>query len=187
MEAAGIGWSWHRFYGDPATILSYRARLADVVIMSARDSWPPVSSVALHGRTPVLAVPTSNPNFIPDRPAVIAWNGSFPAANAVRGAMPMLDSMEPVQILSIGDDSEAFPASLVKQYLYEHSIRSDTHLRPSGPEKHVADAIIEQSEELGTSMIVAGAFGHNRLREMLLGSVTRELLRKSPLPLLLAH
>jgi len=51
----------------------------------------------------------------------------------------------------------------------------------------VADAIIEQSEELGSGMIVAGAFGHNRLREMLLGSVTRELLKKSPIPLLLAH
>ena len=99
----------------------------------------------------------------------------------------MLDHMEPVQILSIDDDSEAFPVSLVQQYLYEHSIRSDAHLRPSDPEKHVADAIIEQSEELGTGMIVAGAFGHNRLREMLLGSVTRELLKKSPVPLLLAH
>ena len=187
LEAAGAEWSWHRFYGDPATILIDRARLADVVILSARDSWPPVSSVALHSRTPVLAVPTSDPNFIPDRPALIAWNGSSPAADAVRGAMSMLDHMEPVQILSIDDDSEAFPVSLVQQYLYEHSIRSDAHLRPSDPEKHVADAIIEQSEELGTGMIVAGAFGHNRLREMLLGSVTRELLKKSPVPLLLAH
>lgn len=187
LQAAGAEWSWHRFYGDPATMLVERARLADVVIMSARDSWPPVSSVALHSRTPVLAVPTSDPSFIPDRPALIAWNGSSSAADAVRGAMPMLDQMEPVQILSIDEDSEAFPASQVQQYLYEHSIRSDAHLRPSGPEKDVAHAIIEESEELGTGMIVAGAFGHNRLREMLLGSVTRELLKKSPVPLLLAH
>jgi nucleotide-binding universal stress UspA family protein len=187
LEAAGVEWSWHRFYGDPATILIERSRLADVVILSAEDSWPPVSSVALHSRAPILAVPKSDPSFFPDQPALIAWNGSSPAADAVRGAMPMLDHMAPVQILSIDDDSAAFPASLVQQYLYEHSIRSDAHLRPSDPEKHVADAIIEQSDELGTGMIVAGAFGHNRLREMLLGSVTRELLRKSPVPLLLAH
>jgi nucleotide-binding universal stress UspA family protein len=127
------------------------------------------------------------PGFVPHRPALIAWNGSSTAADAVRGAMPMLDHTAPVQILSIDDDSEAFPASEVQQYLYEHSIRSDAHLRPSDPGKDVADAIVEQSEQLGTGMIVAGAFGHNRLREMLLGSVTRELLKKSPVPLLLAH
>lgn len=187
LEASGAEWSWHRFYGDPAAILIDRARLADVVILSANDSWPPVFSVTLHSRAPVLAVPSPDPNFIPDRPALIAWNGSSPAADAVRGAMPMLEHMEPVQILSIDGDSEALPASLVQQYLYEHSIRSDAHFRTSDPEKDVADAIIEQSEELGSSMIVAGAFGHNRVREMLLGSVTRELLKKSPLPLLLAH
>jgi nucleotide-binding universal stress UspA family protein len=187
LQASGAEWSWHRFYGDPATILVERARLADVVILSATDSWPPVSSVALHSRTPVLAVPIPNSNFNPDRPALIAWNGSSPAADAVRWGMPILDHMEPVQIVTIDHDSEAFPAALVKQYLDDHSISSDAHLRHSDPEQHVADAIIEQNEELGTGMIVAGAFGHNRLREMLLGSVTRELLKKSPVPLLLAH
>jgi nucleotide-binding universal stress UspA family protein len=187
LETAGVEWSWHRFHGDPATILIERARLADVVILSAEDSWPPISSVALHSRAPVLAVPNPDPNFDPDRPALIAWNGSTPAAGAVRGAMPMLDHMESVEILSIDDDSEDFPASLVQEYLHEHSIRSDVHWRVSDPGEPVADAIIKQSEELGSGVIVAGAFGHNRLREMLLGSVTRDLLKKSPVPLLLAH
>jgi nucleotide-binding universal stress UspA family protein len=187
LEAAGTEWNWLRFYGDPATILIERARLADVVILSAEDSWPPLSSVALHSRAPVLAVPNRNPNFLPERQALIAWNGSAPAADAVRGAMPMLDHMEPVQILSIDDECETFPASLVQEYLHQHSIRSEMHWRSSDAGEPVADAIIDQAEELGSGMIVAGAFGHNRVREMLLGSVTRDLLKKSPAPLLLAH
>jgi nucleotide-binding universal stress UspA family protein len=187
LEAAGVEWSWLRFYGDPATILIERSRLADVVVLSAEDSSPPIESVALHSRAPVLAVPKPDPNFVPDRPALIAWNGSPPAADAVRGAMPLLDRMEPVQILSVDDVGEDFPASLAQQYLHEHSIRSDVHWRPSNPGEPVADTIIAQSSELGSGMIVAGAFGHNRVREMLLGSVTRELLKKSPVPLLLAH
>lgn len=53
--------------------------------------------------------------------------------------------------------------------------------------KPVANAIIVFAEQWGSGLIVVGAFGHNRIREMLLGSVTRPLLKSSPLPLLLAH
>ena len=63
---------------------------------------------------------------------------------------------------------------------------SEGHWRDSD-DKPVADAIIAFAEQLGSGLIVAGAFGHNRIREMLLGSVTRSLLKTSPLPLLLAH
>jgi nucleotide-binding universal stress UspA family protein len=187
LEDAGVDWTWLRYYGDPAAIIIERARLADVVILSSRESVPPISSVALHSHAPVLAVPSPDPNLVPDRSAMVAWNGSTPAADAVRGALPMLEFMQPVQIVSVNHDSEEFPASLVQQYLHHHQIPSDVHWRDTDDGEHVSDAIIKLTEELGSAMIVAGAFGHNRVREMLLGSVTRELLRKSPRPVLLAH
>jgi nucleotide-binding universal stress UspA family protein len=186
LEGSGADWSWLRFYGDPATALIERSRFADVIVMSTEDAFPPISSVALHTRTPVLAVPRRDPNFIAERSALVAWNGSTPAANAVHGAMPLFDSMQPVHILSVGEDSGDHPASLVQEYLAEHDIESDVHWRPLDDEP-VADAIVEYAEEIGAGMIVAGAFGHNRLREMLLGSATRELLEKSWRPLLLSH
>jgi nucleotide-binding universal stress UspA family protein len=186
LEGESVDWTWVRFYGDPATILIERSRFADVIVMSADDSFPPISSVALHTRTPVLAVRPGNPNFIPERPALVAWNGSVPAANAVHGAMPMFKGMQPVHVLSVDDDSSEFPASLVQEYLVEHEIESEVHWRTSDGES-VADAILECAEEMGTGMIVAGAFGHNRLREVLFGSATRRLLEKSSRPLLLSH
>jgi nucleotide-binding universal stress UspA family protein len=186
LDESGVDWTWLRFYGDPATILIERSRFADVIVMSAEDSFPPISSVAFHTRTPVLAVPQHNPNFVPEGPALVAWNGSAPAANAVHGAMPLFGTMQPVHVLSVDHDSHGFPASLVQEYLVEHEIASEVHWRPSDGEP-VADRILECAEEIGTGMIVAGAFGHNRLREMLLGSATRTLLEKSSRPLLLAH
>jgi nucleotide-binding universal stress UspA family protein len=186
LEDSGVNWSWLRFYGDPATILIERSRFADVIVMSTEDAFPPISSVALHTRTPVLAVPRRDPNLIAESPALVAWNGSTPAANAVHGAMPLFDSMQPVHILSVDDDSRDLPASLVQEYLAEHEIESDVHWRPSDG-KAIAEAILERAEEMKSGIIVAGAFGHNRLREMLLGSVTRELLEKSSRPLLLSH
>jgi nucleotide-binding universal stress UspA family protein len=186
LEDSGVNWSWLRFYGDPATILIERSRFADVIVMSSEDSFPPISSVALHTRTPVLAVPRQNPNLIAERPALVAWNGSAPAANAVHGAMPLFDTVQRVHILSVDEDSPDFPGSLVQEYLAEHEIQSDVHWRPSN-EEPIAEAILDCAESMGSGMIVAGAFGHNRVREVLLGSVTRELLEKSSLPLLLSH
>lgn len=186
LENQGVDWTWLRFYGDPATMLIERSRFADVVVMSADDSFPPIAGVALHTRTPVLAVRQHDPNFIPEGPALVAWNGSVPAANAVHGAMPMFDAMQPVHVLSIDEDDSNLPASLVQEYLIEHQVESEVHWRASDGET-VTAAILKFAEENGTGIIVAGAFGHNRLREMLLGSATRELLEKSSLPLLLSH
>ncbi len=186
LDGAGVDWTWLRFYGDPATILIERSRFADVIVMTADGSFPPISSVALHARKPVLAVRQRSPNFIPERPALIAWNGSIPAANAVYGAMPMFEAMQPVHVLAVDDDSRQYPASLVQEYLVEHQIESEVHWRPSDGEP-VVDAILECAEEMGIGMIVAGAFGHNLLREMLLGSVTRQLMEKSSRPLFLSH
>jgi nucleotide-binding universal stress UspA family protein len=185
LEGSGVGWTWLRFYGDPATILIERSRFADVIVMSTDSSFPPISSVALHTRTPFLAVP-HNPNFIPGRSALIAWNGSAPAANAVHGAMPLFDDRQPVHVLCVDHEDQRFPASLVQQYLLEHHIESDIHWRPSDG-KAVAEAIVERAGEMESGIIVAGAFGHNHLREMLLGSVTRQLMEKSSRPLFLSH
>jgi nucleotide-binding universal stress UspA family protein len=181
-----VRWTWLRFYGDPATMLVERSRLADVIVMTADDSFPPVASVVVHTRTPVLAVREKDPNFVPDRPALVAWNGSVPAANALHGAMPMFETMHPVHVLSIDKEGPELPASLVEEYLVEHEIESKVQGRDSDG-KSVTAEILKCAEEIGAGMIVSGAFGHNRLREMLLGSVTRELLKKSSYPLLLSH
>jgi nucleotide-binding universal stress UspA family protein len=186
LDGQGVDWTWLRFYGDPATILVERSRLADVIVMSAGDSFPPIASVALHTRTPVLAVRQDDPNFVPERPALVAWNGSVPAANAVHGAMPMFEAMQPVHVLAIDEDGRELPASLVQEYLVEHHVESEVHWRTSHGGT-VTSAILKFAEEIGPGMIVAGAFGHNRVREMLLGSATRELLEKSSRPLLLSH
>lgn len=186
LAAADVEWTWLRSYGDPATILVERSLMADLIILSADESFPPISSVALSSQAPILVAPSPDAHFIPDQSALVAWNGSRPAARATRGALPLLQSMEPVHILSVDGDSNISPASLAREYLSHHRIKSDVHRRSSDGH-NVADTIINMARELGSGLIVAGAFGHNRLREMLLGSVTRELLKNSPLPLLLAH
>jgi nucleotide-binding universal stress UspA family protein len=121
------------------------------------------------------------------KPALLAWNGSQSTANALRDAVPLLHHMEPVHILAVNDDNEEFPAARALEYLSHHAIRSEVHWRRAEGKITVAEAIIGFAQEMGTELIVAGAFGHNLLREMLLGSVTRALLKSSRRPLFLAH
>ena len=104
----------------------------------------------------------------------------------MRAALPLLRTMEPVQILCVDKDSDEFPSARAFEYLKHHAVRSEIRWGHSDS-KTVAEAVITVALELGSGLIVAGAFGHNRIREMLLGSVTRSLLKSSPLPLLLAH
>ncbi len=82
-------------------------------------------------------------------------------------SMPMFEAKQPVHVLAVDGDSPECPASLVQEFLMEHEIESKVHWRPSDGES-VADAILECAEEMGIGVIVADAFGHNRLREMLL-------------------
>lgn len=186
FDAAGVEWTWVQLYGDPATIIVGHARLADVVILSARDSYPTVGSVALHVRAPVLATPGTAPGLDPQLPAMIAWNGSEPCANALRASLPLIRDAALVHILMVDDDRETFPAARARDYLLHHDIASEIHRRQSDGEP-VAEVILTFARQLEAGMVVAGAFGHNRLREMLLGSITRALLKDSPLPLLVTH
>lgn len=186
LDAAGVGWTWLQLYGDPATIIVKHARLADVVILSTEGSYPTVGAVALHARAPVLATPGTGREFDPRPQVMIAWNGSEPSANALRASLPLIRDADMVHILAVDEDSETFPAASARDYLLHHDIVAEVHARQSGSEP-VAEAILTFARQLEAGLVVAGAFGHNRFREMLLGSTTRGLLKDSPLPLLLSH
>lgn len=192
LQAEGVSWSWVHMDGDPAAVLVEQARLADLVIMSrttdkprARQPLPLVEDVALHARAPVLAIPPEGEGFDATRPALIAWNGSNEAASALRAAMPLLRQARDVKILVVGNESDSFPSSTAALYLSRQGIEPEIHVRAGGGD--VAEVISAAAVELGAGYIVMGAYGHSRLREFLLGGVTRSLLSASRLPLLLAH
>ena len=186
LDEAGVECSWTREFGDAAALAVSHSRLSDVVILSATGSYPSVGAVALNARTPVLAVPEGAQGFDVASPIVIAWNGSPPAANAMREVLPLIGAARSVHILTVDHDNEEFSAARSSEYLAHHSIQSEIHWRHSDGTS-LAQSITDFAQQLGAGAVVAGAYGHNRIREMLLGSVTRELLRTSAIPLVLAH
>ena len=193
LRGENIHWNWVHMDGDPAAVLVEQARLADLLIVSrtARTSHAPrqplplVEDVALHARIPVLVIPPEAKGFDAQSPALIAWNGAPESAAALRAACPMLKKSSAVHLVVIGRDDEFFPAEQAALYLARHNISATLHHRP--PHDDVAAALMHTAQELGAGYMVMGAYGHSRLREFLLGGVTRALLGQSPLPLLIAH
>lgn len=190
----GLSWDWINQDGDIAHMLLALGRLSDVIVVSRADpsgnvlTRPDdiVSDIAIHSRTPVLAVPAGRGDFEADRPVAIAWNGSYEAAHALRLAVPLLRLAASVHLIEVGTPNEDLPAAQAAAYLMRHGITASVKAigKPAGG---TAQALRDAASAVDAGYLVMGAYGHSRLREAILGGVTRDLIAHAPLPLFLAH
>ncbi len=138
-------------------------------------------------RTPLLISGDSRQSIDVFGPALVAWNGSFEAANAMRFAVPMLKLASRVRLLSLSEEKAVdFPSTSAVEYLSRHGIRAELTESLRFVET-VAEDLIEQAEKDKASYIVMGGYSHSRAGEFLFGGVTRSLLKKSAFPLLMAR
>lgn len=186
-----IAWDWEERTGDLAATLCDAAQFADLVIVNRQleDSLTPMRSVAgsvVSGAgKPVLAVPEHVRKF-DDHCAVIAWDGSAAATAALRNAIPILKLMERVFLVEVTTTKADGWAEDAARYLSRHGIHARVE-RVDPLASGIARTLIAEAGRHGAGLIVAGGYGHSRLREAVFGGVTRELLTFSPYPLLLSH
>lgn len=184
---------------DPRFALLMQSRYADLTVLS-QDSDPdpalPVrirglpEHVTLHGARPVLVVPDSYRGQPMPGTAVVGWDGSMQAIRAIEGALPLLQRAESVRLALINPDelSELHgeePGADMALYLARQGVQVDVVVERT--RSTTGDALMSMARTCGAGLLVAGAYGHSRYREWVLGGVTRELLARAPVPLLLAH
>lgn len=193
LRREGVGWDFRCFDGPVAETLIEQAILADVVVLSqplpqrrGRQALPIVGDVALHARSPVLMVPTGTSTLEVAGNVVVAWNGSAEAAHALRLALPLLRRARCVHVVEVSDDLPGLPAFDAATWLSRQGIVSEVHEWPAKG-RRVSVALLHAAAELDGHYLVMGAYGHSRLRETVLGGVTRELIQTSTVPLLLSH
>lgn len=196
LQAEAVTWDWRYLEGGDAETLVRESRLADLIIMSLDQPQhrgaevvhplPLVADVAIHARTPVLALPEVCPPFNPSGVAMVGWNGSAEGAHAMRFAMPLLRKSAAVHVVATDEADTLYPAALAVAYLAREEITATLGLC-SGYGADPKVALPQAALALGASYIVMGAYGHTRFREAVLGGVTRHMLRHSTVPLLLAH
>lgn len=147
------------------------------------------SSLLLEAGCPVLVVPPRCAAEAPTRCITIAWQPTREAAHAVRAALPLLRGAKNVDLLAIDDgktpDAEPSGRRMIA-YLRRHGVEASWVARPAG-EETVAQRVLQYARHSRSQLLVAGGYGHSRLREWALGGVTRELLIGADQPVLYAH
>jgi nucleotide-binding universal stress UspA family protein len=179
--------------------LLLQSRYADLVVLSPdSDAGAPPGvrvrglpeRVALRGVRPVLLVPDAWQGQALPGTVVVAWDGGMCALRAIAAALPLLQAADGVKLALInpeqlselhGDD----PGADMAVYLARHGVQVDVVVERT--RSTAGDALMVLARSSGAGLLVSGAYGHGRFREWVLGGVTRELLERTPVPLLLAH
>jgi nucleotide-binding universal stress UspA family protein len=188
---AGAAVKWRQETGPEPVVLAGAARLSDLTVIArpdaTSDSQLPVSLEAALFDTgrPVLVVPPS-PHQAIGRKIAIAWNGSPKASRAVAAALPFLEKAETITIMTVLAGKKGSSGEALAAYLGLHGLKATVEsVDPQG--KPAGQALLEHAQGRGVDLLVMGAWGHSRIREMILGGVTREVLAQTTLPVLMAH
>ena len=176
--------------GREEDIVAQQARLADLTVVPHPDSGEDVSSSdALHavlfdsGR-PVLISPRVTPEKIGTR-VCIAWNGTAESASSVLAALPWMQRADAVAILSAEGYQRRGPgAPDLVAYLAMHAVNAEiVTFRSAGGS--VGAGLLAAAGTFGCDLLSMGAYSHSRLRQLILGGVTRHVLEHAALPVMM--
>ena len=186
---------WRAAIELPDTYLAAQARAADLVIVGRASGAvdvaraPDPGSIALRAGRPVLVVPPGIAALAGER-VVVGWKDTRETRRALRDALPLLARAGAVTLVEICDEPSVSKGRQhledVARYLAHHQVKVGAKIA-THPEGRVADELIRLAEADNADLIVAGAYGHSRLGEWVLGGVTRDLLASSPVCCLFAH
>jgi nucleotide-binding universal stress UspA family protein len=189
-----VSWAYEEVVGYAAPQLIRCAALSDLLItgraahaaLVQRPQLRTLGEIITAATTPVLIPGDENKLFDPFGTAVVAWNGSIEAANAARCSLDLLKLASEVHVVRYTEEKERdFPDVRLTGYLARHDIHAQLDVRTV--RRDFAEDLVEYASLHDASYLVMGGYGHSRAGEFLFGGVTRELLRASATPLLIAH
>lgn len=182
--------AWREMTGREDDVVTRQARLHDLIVMARpidHDSGASLSlnTVLLDSGKPILLVPTAKRTDIASHIA-IAWNGSTEAARAIACALPLLAVATKVTILTAAEKgAEPTAGQELAGSLAWHGLETTVHTVDAG--HHAGPALLASARAVGADMLIMGAYTHSRLRQLILGGVTRHVIGHADLPVLLCH
>lgn len=197
-EAAGVTTQFiaeqeQELIRDPLIIYS---RLTDLIVFARPDQGDDFALMSIQledvlfaaGR-PVLLVPKSMSEAalqaIQTGTALIAWNGSIEAVRAVQSALDLLPGRAKVRVATVPEGEQGNAAMELVRYLAWQGIESAAAEVPK--EGGTSQRLLQTAAEQQAGLLAMGAYSHGRLRQMVLGGVTRDMIHHAGLPVLLAH
>jgi nucleotide-binding universal stress UspA family protein len=175
---------WREAEGEPGRLLAEAARTADLVIAGRDDAgaFGITEELVAAAGVPVLVLPADTPEHL-GRTVLAAWNGSREAARAAHDALPFLTRGAGLVVLcavgkEAGEDLDAAATMLARHGV---PVRAE---RAGEPDAWAGEILLDRAAAHGADLLVMGAYGHTRLRELVFGGATRHMLSHAKLPVL---
>ena len=195
LAREGIKGEWRQVEGTTPEILALHGRYADLLVLGQDDPESDTAglleAVLFDSGRPVLAIPFAGHFGTIGKRVLVGWNASREATRALHDALPLIAKAENITVFlanpkrGLGAHGEE-PGADIGQHLARHGLKVEV---AKAVADDVADSalLLNHASDMGADLLVMGAYGHSRLREFILGGVTRSLLREMTIPVLLSH
>lgn len=192
---AGRNLEWREADGPEISNLVEQGHYCDLVVVDQKDPMDEglpgtmvlAAHVALGAGRPVFCVPYVGNYPTIGKRVMIAWNGTREATRAAHDALPFLKKAEQVIVFSVNPDSSSHhPGADMATHLARHGVKVEAK-HTVAKDIGVGDALLGAVSDFGIDLMVMGAYGHSRLRELAFGGATRSILETMTVPVVLSH
>jgi nucleotide-binding universal stress UspA family protein len=197
VSAAGVPKSeWRASRGDAVEVAPVHVRYADLVVVGQPNAADAsgvepdfAERLVLAAGRPVVVIPYAG-NFAEiGKRMLVAWNASREATRALTDAIPMLREAKEVHVIAFnptGAPHGEVPGADIGLYLARHGIKVSVS-QQTAADVDVGNQLLSRAADLDIDLIVMGAYGHSRMKELVLGGVTRTIFESMTVPVLMSH
>ena len=198
--APGIAAQWRTPEGRPDEVLALHARCADLLVLSQANNTDTdsvvdpylVETIVLTAGRPVLVVPYAGEYTSIGNRILFCWDHGREAARALADAAPFLEKAEEIFVLTLDAESEAMRAREtvaddLQAWFRAQGYREPRMVKRETREVGYGNAILNAASDHSCDLIVMGLYGHNRVREWVLGGASRDILESMTVPVLFSH
>jgi nucleotide-binding universal stress UspA family protein len=191
----GIMGEWRQVEGTTREILALHGRYADLLVLGQddpeSDSAGLLEAVVFDSGRPVLAIPFAGTFKTIGKRVLVGWNASREASRALHDALPLIANAETVTFFLANptrglDGHGEEPGADIARHMVRHGLKVEV-AKVIANDLPDSALLLNHASDMGADLLVMGAYGHSRLREFILGGMTRSLLREMTVPVLLSH
>jgi nucleotide-binding universal stress UspA family protein len=204
-ERDGVRSEWRLVEGAPGAELALHARYCDVAIVgqeqpeAGSDFFSLTEALAFGSGRPVITVPYAGAFKTIGERVLVAWDATREATRALHDAMPILAGASEVVVYRVNPPERGhIPGADIAAHLAQHGVKAEAHQTVSRiPADETAvigrrsigvgDLLLSAASDFGADLLVMGAYGHSRIRELVLGGTTRYILQHMTIPVLMSH
>jgi nucleotide-binding universal stress UspA family protein len=200
LRREAIKGDWLMETGSLIPTVTHRAHAADLIVVGQADPENPlpatartlVEDILMTAGRPLLLIPYAGRFDTIGTNALVGWTPTRESARAVHDALPLMVPGAKMTVLTVeaprnGHDPAVPSTAGIAEHLSRHGLNVSAARTVVTDGLSPADALLDYASDISADLLVVGGYGHSRTREMIMGGVTRDLLRHMTLPVLMAH